>query len=270
MITTSFRLIYCTVPNVETANQIGKIVVSEKLAACCNVIPQIESCYWWDGKLTEDKECVLILKTHEYLFSRIVTRISELHPYQCPCILEIPITDGNVEYLQWLESQLEFPNFIEEAKNLATGLHKDQKYGEFPYIVHLELVDKLVNQFLYLLPSQYHLVAQTAAWLHDVLEDTGYTEIELQKRFPKSVCHVVKLLSKQANQSYDEYYANIASHPAAVFVKLCDRLANVRSSLIPRNDAKLNRYKLHQQNVQAFLNISPFTKIVAEIESLLN
>ena len=267
---TAFRMIYCTMPDPETATQLGKVLISERLAACMNIVPQIQSSYWWDQKLTDDTETVLLLKTHEYLFPRIVARICDLHPYECPCILELPLSDGNSEYLQWLESHLEFPDFITEAKTLASGLHTNQKYGDQPYMVHLEMVDKLVNQFIYLLPSQYHLFAQTASWLHDVLEDTGYTEIELQKRFPKQTCQVVKLLSKHPNQSYDEYYANIASNPVAVYVKLCDRLANVRSSLFPRNDEKLNRYKLHQQNVQAFLNISPFTKIVAEIESLLS
>lgn len=64
------------------------------------------SLYWWEGKIQEENEAVLIAKTTKQLFKKLSARVKELHSYSCPCILQIEITDGNKEYVNWLMSNV--------------------------------------------------------------------------------------------------------------------------------------------------------------------
>ena len=98
-------LLYITCHDAEQANTIAHIVISEQLAACANIFPEMQSIYRWDGKLNSSTEAVLILKTSDHLRQRCRDRVRQLHSYQVPCILEIPISGGNNEYIRWLVGQ---------------------------------------------------------------------------------------------------------------------------------------------------------------------
>ncbi|BDA77753.1 divalent ion tolerance protein [Leptospira kobayashii] len=100
------RFVYVTVGNLEEASLIAKKVVEEKLAACANILPQMTSFYFWEGKLQEDKEVVLIFKTNESKLESLILRIKELHSYEVPCIVALPIESGNPDYLDWLRKSL--------------------------------------------------------------------------------------------------------------------------------------------------------------------
>jgi len=100
--TTGFVLVYITTPSVEAAQHIGREMVENKLAACANILPQMQSIYSWKGKICQDQEVVLLLKTSQGLFTKLKERVQALHEYECPCILALPIADGNEPYLQWL------------------------------------------------------------------------------------------------------------------------------------------------------------------------
>lgn len=105
---TDFVLVYVTTANSEDAKKIGRAIVERKLAACANILPQMDSIYSWKGKVCEDQEAVLILKTRRSLFKELMEKVRALHAYDCPCVLSLPIEDGNAPYLQWLGDQTTF------------------------------------------------------------------------------------------------------------------------------------------------------------------
>ena len=93
---------YITAKNKSEAKKIGKALVKERLCACVNIFPEMNSIYWWKGKIENANEAVLIAKTTKQLFSKLSARVKELHSYECPCILQLEVTDGNKEYMNWL------------------------------------------------------------------------------------------------------------------------------------------------------------------------
>ena len=93
---------YVTAGSREEALAIGRTVVEERLAACANVLDGVSSIYWWQGTLEQASEAVLILKTRAELVERLTARIRELHRYDCPCVVALPIEAGNPAYLDWI------------------------------------------------------------------------------------------------------------------------------------------------------------------------
>ncbi len=101
----SKRLIYITAASAEEAAKIGRMLVEERLAACANLLGRIGSIYWWEGKLQEEEEASLIVKTTEALVERVVERVKQVHSYSCPCVVALPIVGGNTDFLDWIESE---------------------------------------------------------------------------------------------------------------------------------------------------------------------
>jgi periplasmic divalent cation tolerance protein len=100
-----FNLVYITAKDKEEAKKIGHELVKERLAACVNIIDQMNSMYWWQGEIQYDTETILIAKTKESLVEALIAKVKSLHSYSCPCIVSLPILDGNKEYLAWLEKE---------------------------------------------------------------------------------------------------------------------------------------------------------------------
>ncbi|MFP4012804.1 MAG: divalent-cation tolerance protein CutA [Chitinispirillaceae bacterium] len=100
-----FVFAYITTKDNAQALSIGKALVQERLAACINVLDPMTSVYWWEGKLTENRETVLVAKAIKENFPALVERVKQLHSYECPCVVALPITDGSREYLQWIEQE---------------------------------------------------------------------------------------------------------------------------------------------------------------------
>lgn len=98
-------LVYVTAKNDEEAKRIAKAVVVERLAACANILGSIDSVYWWQGKVCEDREVSLILKTSVERQPELIERIKELHSYDCPCIVFLPIDGGNRDFLNWIAAE---------------------------------------------------------------------------------------------------------------------------------------------------------------------
>ena len=96
---------YVTSGSREEALAIGRTVVEERLAACANVLDGVSSIYWWQGALEQASEAVLILKTRAELVERLTARIRELHSYDCPCVVALPIEGGNPAYLDWIAAE---------------------------------------------------------------------------------------------------------------------------------------------------------------------
>ena len=103
----NYIVILCTVPDKETALKISRTLVSERLAACCNIIPSLTSIYFWEGKMQEDDEHLLLIKTRSEKFHALQKRIEQIHPYQVPEILALPVVQGNESYLNWVNENVQ-------------------------------------------------------------------------------------------------------------------------------------------------------------------
>lgn len=103
------RFLYVTASSHDEALAIGRAVVEERLAACANVMPGMTSLYWWEGRIEEGSEAVLILKTRAELADRATARIRALHSYSCPCVVVLPVGGGNPDYLDWLRRETAEP-----------------------------------------------------------------------------------------------------------------------------------------------------------------
>ncbi len=102
---TEHIMVYVTVPSMETAQPIARKLIHDRLAACVNVLPGMTSFYRWEGEVQQDAELVLIAKTRQELFAELSAAVQQLHPYECPCIVALPITDGHDAFLNWLTTE---------------------------------------------------------------------------------------------------------------------------------------------------------------------
>jgi periplasmic divalent cation tolerance protein len=102
---TNYIVIYITTASVNEAKKIGRALVEEKLVACSNIISPIRSIYSWQGKICDDKEALMVLKTRKKLFNQIVKRVEKLHSYDVPEIIAMPIIEGSSKYLSWLNEE---------------------------------------------------------------------------------------------------------------------------------------------------------------------
>lgn len=102
-----YSLIYITTSESSESKKIAKILLEEKLVACTNIIPQINSLYLWKGEIEEDNESILIAKTREDKVEQVIKRVEEIHSYETPCILEFEVKRGSEGYLQWMEDELD-------------------------------------------------------------------------------------------------------------------------------------------------------------------
>ena len=100
-----YTVIFITTSSPDEAEKIGRALVEEKLVACANIVPSIRSIYRWQGKICDDKETLIILKTKKELFEQIEQRVKALHSYEVPEIISMPIIEGSNEYLSWLENE---------------------------------------------------------------------------------------------------------------------------------------------------------------------
>ncbi|GAB6886510.1 divalent-cation tolerance protein CutA [Desulfothermus okinawensis JCM 13304] len=96
------RLFYVTCKDKQEAESIAKTLLEEKLVACANIFPEMESFFWWKQKIDKAKETPMILKTKKELSKEVIEKIKSLHSYECPCIIEIPITGGFKDFLNWI------------------------------------------------------------------------------------------------------------------------------------------------------------------------
>lgn len=109
----SYIIVLMTASNKEEAIKIIRILLEEKLVACANMIEAVSSFYWWKGTIEEDQEVLVIMKSYKNLFQKLSSRIIELHSYDVPEILAIPIVDGSSSYLDWMKVYLEPVNLDE-------------------------------------------------------------------------------------------------------------------------------------------------------------
>lgn len=98
-------VLYMTTSNLEEAQKISKTLVEERLIACANILTQMESYYFWNDSIQCDKEIPVIMKTTEAQVNAVTKRIRELHSYELPCLVALPIIDGNNKFIEWIREQ---------------------------------------------------------------------------------------------------------------------------------------------------------------------
>ncbi len=101
----SATMLYVTAESEEQAREIGRGLVERRLAACANVIPRTTAIFWWEGKVQEDAEAVLLVKTRADLADAVTAAVKELHSYDCPCVLALPVAGGSREFLDWIAEE---------------------------------------------------------------------------------------------------------------------------------------------------------------------
>lgn len=99
---TDARVVLVTAPDEATALTLARTLVDESLAACCSLIPGIRSVYRWQGERCEDPEWFLVIKTTAPALARLTQRVIELHPYEVPEVVALPIVGGAEPYLEWV------------------------------------------------------------------------------------------------------------------------------------------------------------------------
>ncbi len=95
-------IVLCTCPDITAADAIATALLEARLAACVNRIEGIESLYRWEGSIRKDQEVLLLIKTTAVAFGEVESAISDLHPYELPEIIGVPVTQGSAPYLDWL------------------------------------------------------------------------------------------------------------------------------------------------------------------------
>lgn len=98
----SALVVLVTAPSADEAAELGRVLVSERMAACASVLPGIRSIYRWEGKVQDEPEVLLLLKTTRARFDALRDRVLALHPYQVPEVIALPVEAGSTKYLEWL------------------------------------------------------------------------------------------------------------------------------------------------------------------------
>ena len=98
-------IIMTTVPNQEEGHKIAHQLVKDRLAACVTISAASKSYYWWQGKISEEKEYILYIKTQESFFPGVEKRLLKIHPYDVPEIVALPILKGYKKYLNWITDE---------------------------------------------------------------------------------------------------------------------------------------------------------------------
>ena len=97
-------IVLITAGSEEEAHKIAELLVNEKKAACVNILPGVDSLFWWEGKIDSARESLLLVKTKTSLFPEVVELVKRTHSYEVPEVIALPIIAGSDDYLKWLDA----------------------------------------------------------------------------------------------------------------------------------------------------------------------
>ncbi len=101
-----YIVIFITVSTNQEANAIADILVQERKAACVNIVPGLQSKFWWQGKMESADESLLIVKTKAAILDSVIDRVKQIHSYDVPEIIALPVIGGNEDYLNWIQNEV--------------------------------------------------------------------------------------------------------------------------------------------------------------------
>jgi periplasmic divalent cation tolerance protein len=99
------RVVLITAPDADTGAALARALVDERLAACVNLVPGIRSIYRWEGRVEEASEVLMVVKTEAARCGALAARVSALHPYDVPEVVELPVAGGSAAYLDWVRAE---------------------------------------------------------------------------------------------------------------------------------------------------------------------
>lgn len=106
METSPYVVLLITTATVEEAQRISKVLLEQRKIACVNIVPRVSSFFWWQDKLDSAEESLLIVKTKASLLNEIVPLVKEIHSYDIPELIALPIIGGNQDYLEWIRKEV--------------------------------------------------------------------------------------------------------------------------------------------------------------------
>ncbi len=98
--------LYMTASDRDEAEAISEVIIRERLVACTNIVENMSALFWWNDAVQKEEEVVLVAKTTDQAFPLLESRVKELHSYECPCIIALPIERGNPDYLSWIDREV--------------------------------------------------------------------------------------------------------------------------------------------------------------------
>ncbi len=98
-------VVFVTVSGEEEGRKIARLLVGARKVACVNILPGVDSVFWWKGEIDSEQESLLIVKTKAALFPEVVDLVKSAHSYEVPEIIALPIVAGNEDYLEWLDQE---------------------------------------------------------------------------------------------------------------------------------------------------------------------
>ena len=103
----SHVVVFMTASSPEEAEGVAKALVRARLVACCNIVPQIRSIYWWQGEVHDEPEVMIIAKTRAEAMPALIAQVRAVHSYEVPEIIALPIEAGNDAYLSWIDANVQ-------------------------------------------------------------------------------------------------------------------------------------------------------------------
>jgi len=102
----AYIVLFITTSDSEEAHTIAKVLLSQRKVACVNIVSEVNSIFWWQDKLDSAQESLLIIKTKALQLNQIVALVKEIHSYEVPEIIALPIINGNQDYLEWIDKEV--------------------------------------------------------------------------------------------------------------------------------------------------------------------
>lgn len=103
----NFIVVIITSPSKDNALKIKNVLLEKKLAACINIVNEVDSFFWWKGKIEKAKETLMLIKTKRDVLKTLITEVKKIHKYAVPEIITLPIIEGNKDYLDWIVESLD-------------------------------------------------------------------------------------------------------------------------------------------------------------------
>lgn len=101
-----FAIVFITTSQDEESQLIARVLLEQRKAACINIVPKITSMFWWEDNINQDKESLLIVKTRTELLDEVIRLVKEVHSYDVPEIIALPVIGGNHDYLEWIDREV--------------------------------------------------------------------------------------------------------------------------------------------------------------------
>ena len=101
-----FAIVFITTCQDEESHLIARVLLEQRKAACINIIPKITSMFWWKDNINQDKESLLIVKTRMEVLDEVIRLVKEVHSYDVPEIIALPVVGGNHDYLEWIDREI--------------------------------------------------------------------------------------------------------------------------------------------------------------------